>query len=143
MSAVIWVGGMVGFIISSYPAIKQIPNEKLMVRTSIRTLKKLLGLFLIVSISLLISGFIISIGASYNEKDPVLSTIIGTKEILWLFMFINITYAYFKTLQAKKRCLDSDSTGAGDNIRLISNYLLMINIFLGVIASYFGLMLRG
>ncbi len=142
MSAVIWIGGMIGFIISSYPAIKQIPNEKLMVRTSIRTLKRLLTLFLIVSISLLVSGFIISIGASYNQRDPVLATIISTKEVLWLFMFINVAYAYFKIIEAKKSCLASDSLGAGDNIQLVSNYLLVINIFLGIIAAYFGLMLR-
>ena len=142
MSAVIWIGAMIGFVMSSYPAIKQIPNEKLMVRTSIRTLKRLLGLFLIVSITLLISGLMISIGALYNEKDPLLATITSTKEILWLFMFINVAYAYFKILEAKKRCQASDSLGANDNIRLVSNYLIMINVFLGIIASYFGLMLR-
>lgn len=142
MSAVIWIGSLIGYVVASYPAIKQIPNEKLLVRTSLRTLRRLLGLNIIVSVTLVITGVIISIGASYGDKDPLLATIINTKESLWIFMFLNTIVGFYKVLQAKKRCMASDSGGARDNVRLVSNYLIVINIFLGIIAAYFGMMLR-
>lgn len=142
ISAVIWVGAMIGYVMSSFPAIKQIPNEKLMVRTSIRTLRRLSQLIIVVSIILGITGVMIAIGASYGDKDPLLAAIINTKEALWIFMFLNTMVIFYKVLQSKKRCLDSDAAGAKDNIRLISNYLIMVNIFLGLTAAYFGMMLR-
>jgi len=142
-SAVIWIGAMIGYLFSTYPAIKQIPNEKLLVRTSLRTLRRLFNLIIIVSVVLGVTGIIIAIGQSYSDKDPLLATIINTKQALWIFMFFNTIFAYYKVLDAKKRCFASDSAGARDNVRLISHYLIVINIFLGVIAAYFGMMLRG
>ncbi len=142
ISAVIWIGAMVGYIFASYPAIKQIPNEKLMVRTSIRTLRRLFALILILSVILVLTGVIIAVGASYADKDPLLATIINTKEALWIFMFFNTVFSFYKILEAKNRCMASDSAAAKDNVRLISNYLIVINIFLGIIAIYFGMMLR-
>lgn len=142
MSAVIWIGAMVGYLLSTYPSIKQIPNEKLMIRTSLRTLRRLFNLILIVSIILVTTGVVIAMGASYVDQDPLLSAIINTKEALWIFMFFNTIFSFYKILQAKKSCLASDSGAAKDNVRLISHYLIVINIFLGGIAAYFGMMLR-
>ncbi|MCH9814516.1 MAG: hypothetical protein K0U47_11315 [Epsilonproteobacteria bacterium] len=142
ISAVIWVGAMVGYVVSTYPSIKQIPNKKLMVRTSIRTLRRLSQLIIVVSIILGITGVMIAIGASYGDKDPLLAAIINTKEALWIFMFLNTIVIFYKVLQSKQKCMASDAAGAKDNVRLISNYLIMVNIFLGLTATYFGMMLR-
>ena len=142
ISAVIWLGSMIGYIASTYPSIRQIPNEKLMIRTSLRTLRRLMNLILVVSVVLLISGLIIAIGSSYADKDPLLAAILNTKEALWIFMFFNTIFSFYKILEAKKSCLASDSGAARDNVRLVSHYLIVINIFLGLIAAYFGMMLR-
>ncbi len=133
---------MVGYVVSTYPSIKQIPNKKLMVRTSIRTLRRLSQLIIVVSIILGITGVMIAIGASYGDKDPLLAAIINTKEALWIFMFLNTIVIFYKVLQSKQKCMASDAAGAKDNVRLISNYLIMVNIFLGLTATYFGMMLR-
>ncbi len=140
--AVVWIGSAVGFVVASYPAVNQIPNEKLMVRTSIRTLKRLYELNIFLSIVIGVTGFIISVAVSYSGKDPLLETILDTKKILWVFMFITILSIYYRVLTAKRKCLSNNPSGAKDNIRLISNYLIVINIFLGLVASYFGMMLR-
>ena len=142
ISAIVWIGGMIAYVWASYPAIKQIPNEKLMIRTSLRTLRRLLNLFFIISIVTVITGVIIAIGANYADKDPLLATIINTKQALWIFMFFNLMFSFYKILQSKKECLASNSGAARDNVRLVSNYLIVINIFLGLIAAYFGMMLR-
>jgi len=142
VSAIIWIGGMISYVWASYPSIKQIPNEKLMIRTSLRTLRRLLNLFFIVSIITVITGLIIAVGANYADKDPLLATIINTKQALWIFMFFNLMFSFYKVLESKKECLASRSGTAKDNVRLVSNYLIVINIFLGLIAAYFGMMLR-
>ena len=134
---------MIGYIVSTYPSIKQIPNEKLLIRTSLRTLKRLLNMIFLLSIIIVITGVIIAIGGLYADKDPLLATIVNTKEALWIFMFFNTVFSFYKILQAKKSCLASDSSAARDDVRLISHYLIVINIFLGLIAIYFGMMLRG
>ena len=113
-----------------------------MVRTSIRTLRRLSQLIIVVSIILGITGVMIAIGASYGDKDPLLAAIINTKEALWIFMFLNTIVIFYKVLQSKQKCMASDAAGAKDNVRLISNYLIMVNIFLGLTATYFGMMLR-
>jgi uncharacterized membrane protein len=142
VSAIVLIGSMIGYVWASYPAMKQIPNEKLMIRTGLRTLRRLLNLSFIVSVILVVTGIIIAIGANYADKDPLLATIISTKEALWIFMFFNTIFSFYKILQSKKECLASNSGAAKDNVRLVSNYLIVINIFLGLIASYFGMMLR-
>jgi hypothetical protein len=113
-----------------------------MIRTSLRTLRRLLNLFFIVSVITVFTGVIIAVGADYADKDPLLATIINTKEALWIFMFFNLMFSFYKVLHSKKECLASNSGAAKDNVRLISHYLIVINIFLGLIAAYFGMMLR-
>jgi hypothetical protein len=76
------------------------------------------------------------------EVNPFLSTIINTKEMLWLFMSAISIVVYLKAIGAKKKCFASNSAGARDDVRLISNYLIIMNIFVGLIALYFGMMFR-
>ncbi len=141
ISSVVWIGGMVMFIVAVYPSIKQIPNEKMMIRTALRTLRRYFNFLFPFTIFLTLSGAIMEIGEGYESKDPTLGAIVGTKEAIWVLMFLNYLFAYYKIMEAKKRCMASDAEQAKDNIRLIAHYLFTINIFLGLTALYFGLML--
>ena len=129
------------FIVAVYPSVKQIPNEKMMIRTSLRTFRRYFHfLFPFIMIEA-ITGIIMELGLGYESKDPTLGAIVGTKEAIWVLMFLNFLLGYYKIIEAKKRCLASDSEQAKDNIRLIAHYLFTINIFLGLCALYFGLVL--
>jgi len=66
---------------------------------------------------------------------------VTTKEAIWLFMAILSIYAFRKTVDAKSKCLASDTPQAKDNIRLVTNYLFVVMLFLGIAALYFGVML--
>ncbi len=142
ISAVVWIGGMAMFIVAVYPSLKQIPNEKMMIRTSLRTLRRYFNALFPFIILLALSGIVMEIGEGYERKDPTLGAIVGTKEAIWVLMFLNFLFGYYKIIEAKKRCLASDSPQAKDNIRLIAHYLFTINVFLGLSALYFGLMLE-
>jgi uncharacterized membrane protein len=141
ISVVVWIGGMVMFVVAVYPAIKQIPNEKMMIRTSLRTLRRYFHFLFPFIMILAMTGVIMEIGQGYESKDPTLGAIVGTKEASWVLMFLNFLLAYYKVGAAKKSCMASDPEEAKDNVRLIAHYLFAINIFLGITALYFGLIL--
>lgn len=112
-----------------------------MIRTSLRTFRRYFNFLFPFIMILAITGVIMEIGQGYETKDPTLGAIVGTKEAIWVLMFMNFILGYYKIIEAKKRCLASDSEHAKDNIRLIAHYLFTINIFLGLTALYFGMML--
>ena len=143
ISATIWIGGMVMFVFAAYPSIKQIPNEKMMIRTSLRTLRRYFNFLFPFIILQMATGVVMELGLHYESRSPTLGAIVGAKEAIWVLMFLNFLFAYYKVVEAKKRCLASDSEQAKDNVRLIAHYLFVINIFLGLSALYFGLALKG
>jgi uncharacterized membrane protein len=132
---------MVMFIVAVYPSLKQIPNEKMMIRTALRTFRRYFNFLFPFIMILALSGIVMELGLGYESKDPTLGAIVGAKEAIWVLMFLNFLLGYYKIIEAKRRCLASDSEQAKDNIRLIAHYLFTINIFLGLCALYFGLML--
>jgi hypothetical protein len=52
-------------------------------------------------------------------------------------------YAYAKAKKAKNICFKGDSLLAVENLKVIANYVFVLNFILGLIAIYFGIMLRG
>ncbi|HHD83814.1 MAG TPA: hypothetical protein ENK93_02950 [Campylobacteraceae bacterium] len=141
-SAIVWIGGMVGFSLTVYPSVMQIPNEKMSVRTALRTLNRFFKLLVPVTLLLGISGFLMASGRDYAHQDPVMSVIVTSKELLWLFMAVLYLYAWYKIKEARARCLASDSEHAKDNVKLIAHYIFGIASLLGFCAVYFGYILR-
>ena len=140
--AVFWVGGMISFTLTVYPSLRQIPNEKIFIRTALRTLNRFYRLLIPVSLLLGISGFLMATGKDFAHQDPVLAVIVTSKEFIWFFMFVLYLYGYHKIKEARERCLASDSEHARDNVKLIAYYLFGISSLLGLVAIYFGFMLR-
>ena len=143
LGAMIWVGGMVAFLAAVFPSMKQIKNEKIMV---LRTLDMLSNYFLLILpfvFLMIATALIMNIAIGFDNGHPAMSTIVNTKEALWFFMFLIYIYTYYKKRETKKMFLDGDETMAVDSIKLIINYFFPISIFLGIIAIYLGLILRG
>lgn len=141
-SAIIWIGGMVAFSLTVYPSVMQIPNEKMAVRTSLRTLNRFFKLLVPVALLSGISGFVMAGGKDYAHQDPVMSVVVTSKELIWLFMVLLWLYAWYKIKEARARCLASDSEHARDNVKLIAHYIFGIASLLGFCAVYFGYILR-
>ena len=141
-SAIVWVGGMITFSLTVYPSVAQIPNEKMFIRTALRTLNRFFRLLLPVSLLLGVSGMMLAYAKDFAHRDPVLSVIVTSKEFIWLFMFALYLYAYYKIKEARAKCLASDSEHAKDNVRLIAWYIFGMGTLLGFCAAYFGYLLR-
>ncbi len=142
ITAMIWIGGMILFLFSVYPSLKQIPNQKMMIRTGYRILTRYFSFLFPSTILLALSGVVMELGAHYEDKSPTLGAIVGAKEAIWVLMFLNLLFVYYKLGDTKKKCMSDEPELAGDNLRLIAHYLFGINIFLGICAIYFGLILQ-
>ncbi len=139
---IFWVGGMIAFSLTVYPSLAQIPNEKMFVRTALRTFNRFFRLLLPVSLLTGASGLLLAYAKDFAHRDPVLSVIVTSKELIWLLMFMLYLYAFYKTKEARERCLANDSEHARDNVRLIAWYLFGMSVLLGLCAAYFGYLLR-
>jgi len=141
IGSIVWIGGMIMFVFAVYPSLRQIPNDKMMIRTSFRILRRYFAFLFPLSIFLALSGVVMEFAKDYAKKDPTLGAVVGAKEAIWVLMFLNLIFAYYKLGDTKKRCMSDDVELALDNLRLISHYLFVINIFLGLCAVYLGLVL--
>lgn len=143
-SAIIWVGASFIFTLSVFPSLSQIPNERMIVRTTIRIMMRYLKITFGASATLFLSALVLFY-FNYDKLtlNPVLKTIIFTKIFIWLVMSISYLFAFFKTKEAKSTCFHGDSVKAVDMLKVIANYIFAFNFLIGLIAIYFGIMLRG
>ena len=142
-SAIVWVGASFFFSMSVFPSLAQIPNERMIVRTTIRIIFRYLKVTFIASLLLLATGIYLALSSNVYETNPILKTILYTKGYIWGFMTIAYYYALLKAKKAKNICFKGDSLTAVDNLKVIANYVFVLNFILGLVAIYFGIMLRG
>jgi uncharacterized membrane protein len=143
LSVAIWLGGMIVFIVALCPALRQIPNEKMMIRTSLRALGRFFAFTFVFVFLIGISGYMMEIAKDFGHKEPTLEAIVGAKEIIWSIMLLIFIYAFYKVFQSKLECLNENVVLAKHNLKLIVNYLFVTSVILGVVALYLGLLLRG
>jgi len=142
-SAIVWVGASFFFSMSVFPSLSQIPNERMIVRTTIRIIFRYLKVTFIASLLLLLTGIFLALNTKVYETNPILKTILYTKGYIWAFMTIAYYYAFSKAKSAKRICFKGDSILAVENLKVIANYIFVLNFILGLVAIYFGIMLRG
>ena len=143
-SAIVWVGASFIFSVGVFPSLAQIPNERMIVRTTIRIMTRYINVAFFASITLLLSaGYLYYTKMQMLSLNPVLSTIIDTKGLIWLYMSASYFYAKHKVGVAKSTCFHGDSVRAVDILKIVANYVFVINFILGLVAIYFGIMLRG
>jgi len=143
-SAIVWVGASFIFSVGVFPSLAQIPNERMIVRTTIRIMFRYLNVTFFASFSLLASAmYLFFINKHYYLANPVLSTILSTKLLIWAYLSASYYYAKIKTKKAKSTCFHGDSVKAVDMLKVVANYVFVLNFLLGLVAIYFGIMLRG
>jgi len=142
-SAIVWVGASFFFSMSVFPSLSQIPNERMIVRTTIRIIFRYLKVTFVASLLLLATGVFLALHSKVYETNPILKTILYTKGYIWAFMTLAYYYAFAKAKKAKNICFKGDSLLAVENLKVIANYVFVLNFILGLIAIYFGIMLRG
>jgi len=136
LSAVVWVGGMIAIKFAVHPVIQSIEEPKIRLGNSLRIVKRLFNLVMpFIALSLICALLIIK-GTGYAGG------FIHLKEAIWTIMTLNYTYMYIKRTLAQKSFDQGNFASAKEHMRLLPTVLLPINIVLGVVAIFLGVMLR-
>lgn len=157
LSAFIWVGGMIAIRLAVHPVISgggvsaeqklQSDVMSVMLQTKQRlgmTLQitgKLFNLVMLFIVLLFATGLIMAIATGGHKGE--LKSLFLSKEIIWTVMAVNYTYMYTKRAKAWKLFSMSEIAMAKVQMRFIPNLLLPLNIFLGIVALWMGVSLRG
>lgn len=139
LSAVIWIGGMITVRLVVHPLGLQFEDLQQKVERNLKVTKRLLVLVFPFVLTSFISGFMITAGnfSSYHSSS------IYPKIVIWLLMFVNYLFIFYRSNVALRAFNNFDIAGARRVMIPVANLLLPINILLGIVAIYIGIGLRG
>jgi uncharacterized membrane protein len=154
LSAVVWVGGMVAMRFAAHNSFMEIESPLHRLERISHALKRLFYIVTPFVITLIITAIIMAVALGFreaavdanhnviNEAAMVLYNLVHVKEVIWMLMAGNLGVMMYLRAKADKLLVKGDTRGAKLKLSLIGKYLVPINIVLGVIAIYLGVVLR-
>ncbi len=143
LGALIWIGGMITIKFAVLPALEHATDEKVRLSRILEIMRRFFNILLPFIFVIILTSVFMNVGMGFKFGNPTAYILVHTKEAIWTLMTINFIYIYIKRNSAQKLFISGDMLGCKEGIILISNYLIPMNIVLGVIALCFGVTLRG
>jgi len=153
ISAVVWVGGMIAMRFAAHYSFQVLePADRLA-----RTAQALGNLFKIVApfiVLLIVTAVLMAVGWGFraaavdaggnviDETAYYFYNLVHIKEAIWMVMAVNYGYMVWRLLKAKKHLAAADLPAAKAMLGMIGKYLVPLNIVLGLVAIYLGVVLR-
>ena len=137
ISAVIWVGGMIAIRLAVHPSLQTIDDPKIKLGKTLQIVGKLFYIVLPFIFISLTTALIMILGAGFS------GWIVHVKEGIWTLMTINFIFMFIKRAKAQRLFNSEDLASAKNCVALLPTILLPINIGLGLIAIFCGVLLRG
>lgn len=137
LSAVIWVGGMIAIRFAVHPVLQSIEDTPMRLGKTLKIVRRLFHIVLPFIFLSAVCGALMLIGMGHSGG------IIHLKEAIWVLMSFNFTYMYIKRAKAQTLYAKGDLAQAKEMIQLLPKVLLPMNIVLGLVAIFAGVMLRG
>ncbi len=137
LSAVIWVGGMIAIRFAVHPSLQSINDPQIKLGKTLQIVGKLFHIVLPFIFVSLTTALVMLIGAGFS------GTVVHLKEAIWTLMTLNFIYMYMKRYKAVKLFNDGDLESAKKAVSILPTVLLPLNIVLGLIAIFSGVVLRG
>ena len=157
LGAVVWIGGMIAIRVAVHPVVSrggltqawmlQSDKVELMLKPAQRlgiTLQivgRLFNLVMPFIVILLVTALIMAVALKGHQGDQ--KDLFIAKEIIWSIMTLNYGYMYLKRKEAHRLFEKGDIAAAKQKVAPFANLLLPINIALGIIALFMGVVLRG
>ena len=141
VSAIIWVGGMIALRFAVHFTMQDIEKPQVKLKLILDYLERFFNIVRPMIGLLLVTAVIMSIALGF--KGTPLSMIVHIKEAIWLIMTIVFIIIYLKRNTAQIYFDSNDFKSAKETLTVIAKYLIPLNIILGLIALYFGIVLRG
>ncbi len=155
LSAFIWVGGMIAIRLAVHPNLQLIEEPQVKLGRTLAITGTFFNIVIPFILTLIITAVIMAVGLGFRASavdvdGNVISevamhtyNIIHLKEVIWIVMSMNFTWMYIKRRKAQKLFNEGKLPEAKASVALIPKLLLPINIFLGIIALWLGVTLRG
>ena len=153
-SAVVWVGGMIAMRLAAHNSFLEIESPLHRLERISHALKRLFVIVTPFVFTLIITAVIMSVSlgfraAAVDENGTILSeyamqiyNLVHVKEVIWMLMTVNLGAMAYRRSQADKMLQKGDSLGAAKALSLIGEYMVPLNIMLGIMAIYLGVTLR-
>ncbi len=141
LSAIIWVGGMIAIRFAVHYSMQEVNDPKIKLGRTLESLRRFFNM-VIPSIILLLLTAVIMIVALGFKGTPLYNFVIA-KEAIWTVMTVIFIIIFIKRKQAQKAFDEGELPIAKSKLLPIANYLIPINIVLGLVAIYLGVTLRG
>jgi len=141
ISAVIWVGGMIAIRFAVHYSMQNILEPKIKLGRTLENLKRFFNILLPFIALLLITALILIFGLEF--KNTPLNKFVHMKESIWIAMTLIYITVYVKRNKAQKAFDNDDLKEAKKQLAPISKIYIPLNIFLGLVAIYLGITLRG
>jgi uncharacterized membrane protein len=135
-SAFVWVGGMIAVRFAVHPMMQQVEDPKLKLGTTLKIMGRFFHLVMPFIFIILMTAIMMLLATGSTPTAYI-------KEGIWAIMTANFTWIYFKRSKGQKAFDRGDIPLAKSSVALIPKLLLPINIVLGLIALWLGVILRG
>ena len=132
---------MIAIRFAVHYSMQNIENPRIKLERTLENLKRFFSLVIPAILTLLITAIIMIIGSGF--KESTLYSLVIVKEIIWSLMTIIFIIIYIKRNKAQKSFLNEDMNTTKNNLIPIANYFIPINILLGIVAIFIGVLLRG
>ncbi len=154
ISAVVWVGGMIAIRFAAHQSLAHIADPKLRLERAAHILKRLFAIVTPFVVILVLSAIFMAVGlgfkaaaldASGNVIDEYAMSLYNTihiKEAIWFVMALNLGAMMWRRGKAEKALKNGDLEEAKNILGVIARYMVPVNIALGVIAIFIGVVLR-
>lgn len=142
-SAVLLVGALFVTRFLIVPVLDTIKKEEIRYETYLGFIKYFLCLVLFLMLIIIFGSIFMNIGFGFKFGDQTTYIMVHVKELLWTIMAGNFIFMYIKYKSAKKAINNNLLVEVYENIVLITKYLTSINLALGFICVYFGIVIRG
>lgn len=141
ISAVIWLGGMIVVRYAIHFSMMNIENPRIKLERILENLHRFFQMVIPAICILLLTAIIMIIALGF--KGTSLYSMIISKEIIWFIMTGIFVFIYVKRNKAQKAYELGDMISTKNHLAIIAKYLIPINIVLGLVALYLGVILRG
>ncbi|OHD84569.1 MAG: hypothetical protein A2Y52_01600 [Sulfuricurvum sp. RIFCSPLOWO2_02_43_6] len=154
ISAVIWVGGMIAIRFATHQSLSLISDPKLRLERAAHTLKRLFAIVTPFVIVLIVTAVLMAVGLGFRAAamDPMGNVIdeyamslyntIHIKEAIWLIMALNLGAMMWRRAKAERALKEGNLEKAKEMLALIAQYMVPVNIVLGITAIFIGVVLR-
>jgi uncharacterized membrane protein len=142
LGSIIWVGGMIVVRFVVHPQLRLIEGESSRLNFALRTTQNLFGFMFPIVLVVVLTALILAIGLD-APKESDMATYVHIKEGILTLMVLNYFYMILRRKEAQRIYNNVFYAKAKETLATISKVLLPLNIVLGIVALWMGILLRG